>query len=148
MVMQRWEPFSDLRRLENRMGRLWNRLPPLFGDGIANGIEEWTVPLDIREENGNLIVEASVPGMKAEEIDVEIEDGVLTVKGETRTEKEEKKKGYLLKERSEGSFYRTVRLPESVDSGKAESTYADGILTVTMPKKPESRSKKVTVAVK
>ena len=144
MVMQRWEPFADLRRLENRMGRLWNRMPPLFGDGI----EEWTVPLDIREQDGNLIVEASVPGMTVEQIDVEIEDGVLTIKGETKTEKEEKKKGYLLKERSEGSFYRTVRLPESVEGDKAVSTYSDGILTVTMPKKPESRPKKVTVAVK
>ncbi len=141
--MQRWEPFADWKKLENRVARLWNRFPPFFGEGA----EEWTVPLDIREQDGNLIVEASVPGMKAEEIDVQIEDDVLTIKGETRTEKEEKKKGYLLKERSEGSFYRTVRLPEGVDGEAAESTYKEGVLTVTMPKKPAKAAKKVTVNV-
>ncbi len=143
MSMQRWEPFADLRKLENRVSRLWNRFPPFFGEGA----EEWTVPLDIREQDGTLIVEASVPGLKPEEIDIQIEDDVLTIKGETRTEKEEKKKGYLLKERSEGSFYRSVRLPDSVDSDRAESTYADGILTVTMPKKTETQPKKVTISV-
>lgn len=143
MTMQRWEPFADLKKLENRFGRLWNRLPPFFGEGA----EDWTVPLDIREQDGNLIVEASVPGMKAEEIEVQIEDDVLTIKGETRTEKEEKKKGYLLKERSEGSFYRTVRLPEGVDGEGADSRYADGVLTVTMPKKPAISPKKVNVNV-
>ena len=144
MTMQRWEPFADLRKLENRLARMWDRFPPFFGSGM----EEWTVPLDIREQDGQLIVEASVPGMKADQIEVEIEDDVLTIKGETRTEKEEKKKGYLLKERSEGSFYRTVRLPEGVDGDRAESAYADGILTVTMPKKPATHPKKVTVNVK
>ena len=143
MTMQRWEPFADLRRLENRLSRMWSRFPPIIGDGI----EEWTVPLDIREQDGNLIVEASVPGMKAEDIEIEIEDDVLTIKGETKTEKEEKKKGYLLRERSEGSFYRTVRLPEGVDSEGAESPYADGVLTVTMPKRPAKHPKKVTVSV-
>lgn len=143
MTMQRWEPFADLRRLENRLSRMWSRFPPIIGDGI----EEWTVPLDIREQDGSLIVEASVPGMKAEDIEIEIEDDVLTIKGETKTEKEEKKKGYLLRERSEGSFYRTVRLPEGVDSDLAESQYADGVLTVTMPKRPAKHSKKVTVSV-
>ncbi|MDA1297226.1 MAG: Hsp20/alpha crystallin family protein [Chloroflexi bacterium] len=143
MTMQRWEPFADLKRIENRMARLWNRMPPFFGDGN----EEWTVPLDIREDDGKLVVEASVPGMKAGEIDVEIEDDVLTIKGATSSEKEEKKKGYLLKERSEGSFYRKVRLPESVDGAMAESTYADGVLTVTMPKRQDSKPKKVTVNV-
>lgn len=93
-------------------------------------------------------MEASVSGMTAEHIDVEIEDCVLTIMGETRTETEWKKRGYLLKERSEGSFYRTARLPESAEGDKAVSTYSDGILTVTMPKKPETRPNKVTVAVK
>lgn len=143
MAMQRWEPFADLRKLENRFARLWSRVPPFFGEGV----EEWSVPLDIREQDGNLVVEASIPGMKPEEIDVEIEADVLTIKGETRTEKEEKKKGYLLKERSEGSFYRTIRLPEGVDGDSAESNYADGVLTVTMPKKPTTTAKKVTVNV-
>ena len=143
MAMQRWESFPDLKRLENRFARLWSKFPPFAGDGV----EEWSVPLDIREQDGKLIVEASVPGMKPEEIDVQVEDDVLTIKGETSSEREEKKKGYLLKERSEGSFYRTIRLPDGVDADGAESVYADGVLTVTMPKKAAKSSKKVTVNV-
>ena len=141
MTLQRWDPFADLRRLESRMGRFWNRTP--FGDNI----EEWSVPLDVREQDGQVIVEASVPGMKADDIDVSVEDGVLTIKGETKSETEEKKEGYLLKERREGSFYRSVRLPESVDSTGAKSDYKDGVLTVTMPKKPEKQPQKIKVDV-
>ena len=69
MAMQRWEPFADLRKLENRMARMFNRFPTLFGEDA----EEWTVPLDVREQDGNLIVEASIPGMKSDDITVEIE---------------------------------------------------------------------------
>ena len=85
--------------------------------------------------------------MKPEEIEIEIEDGMLTIKGETKKEFEEKKKDYLLKERSEGSFYRSIRLPETVEADAASSTYRDGVLTVTMPKKAESKPKKITVGV-
>lgn len=143
MTLQRWDSFPDLKSLENRFARIWSRFPPLFGEGA----DEWSVPLDIREQDGNLVVEASVPGMKAEEIDVQIEDDILTIKGETSSEKEEKKKGYLLRERSEGSFSRTIRLPKGVDADSAESKYADGVLTVTMLKKPTTTTKKVTVNV-
>jgi HSP20 family protein len=110
-------------------------------------MEEWTVPLDVREQDGKVIVEASVPGIKAEDIEVSVEEGVLAIKGETKTETEEKKEGYLLKERREGSFYRSVRLPDSVDSTQAASTYKDGVLTVTMPKTPEKQPSKIKVEV-
>lgn len=124
------------------MGRLWNRTP--FSTEMD---EEWTVPLDVRDQDGQVIVEASVPGMKAEDIDVSIEDGVLTIKGETKSSTEEKKEGYVLKERREGSFFRSVRLPDSVESSQAKSSYADGILTVAMPKKPEKQPQKIKVDV-
>jgi HSP20 family protein len=147
MTMQKWEPFNELRKLENRMSNLWGRWPsPFWMSG--NGDEKWSVPLDVREDGDMLVVEASIPGMKPEEIEVEIEDGTLTIKGETKTEFEEKKKDYLLKERSEGSFYRSIRLPDTVDEEGATSSYKDGVLKVTMPKKAEAKSKKkITVGV-
>lgn len=141
MTMQRWDPFSELKRLEDRVGQFWHRMP------FNESIEEWSVPLDVREQDGKVIIEASVPGMKAEEIDVSIEDGTLTIKGETVSEKEEKKEGYLLKERRQGSFYRSVRLPESVDATQASSSYSDGVLTVSMPKQPEKQPTKIKVDV-
>jgi HSP20 family protein len=129
--------------MEDRLSRMWGRTP----FAAAGEVEEWSVPLDMREQDGQVIVEASVPGIKPEDIDVSVEDGTLTIKGETKSETEEKKEGYLLKERRAGSFYRSVRLPESVDPAKATSSYADGVLRVTMPKKPEKQAKKIKVEV-
>ena len=146
MTMHKWEPFNELLKLENRMSSLWGRWPTPFWMS-DDGDERWSVPLDVREDGDELVVEASIPGMKPEEIEVEIEDCMLTIKGETKREYEEKKKDYLLKERSEGSFYRSIRLPETVMSEGATSSYKDGVLTVTMPKKAESKPKKITVGI-
>lgn len=146
MTMHKWEPFNELLKLENRMSSLWGRWPTPFWMS-DDGDERWSVPLDVREDGDELVVEASIPGMRPEEIEVEIEDGMLTIKGETKREYEEKKKDYLLKERSEGSFYRSIRLPETVMSEGATSSYKDGVLTVTMPKKAESKPKKITVGI-
>ena len=146
MTMHKWEPFNELLKLENRMSSLWGRWPTPFWMS-DDGDERWSVPLDVREDGDELVVEASIPGMRPEEIEVEIEDCMLTIKGETKREYEEKKKDYLLKERSEGSFYRSIRLPETVMSEGATSSYKDGVLTVTMPKKAESKPKKITVGI-
>lgn len=143
MTMQRWDPFGEMQRMENRLARMWGRLPFAASDEI----EVWSVPLDMREEDGQVIVEASVPGVKPEDIDVSVEDGMLTIKGEMKGEKEEKREGYLMKERREGSFYRAVRLPEAVDSSQAASSYKDGVLRITMPKRPEKQPQKIKVDV-
>ena len=143
MTLERWEPFTGLRRLDDRLNRMFGRSPFAF----TGGIEEWSVPLDIRQEDDKIIVEASAPGVKADDIDVSIEDGILTIKGETKTEREEKKDNYLLKERRGGSFFRSVRLPDSVDASQAASTYSDGVLKITMPKLPEKQPRKLKVQV-
>jgi HSP20 family protein len=128
--------------MEERMSRLWGGSPfSLFGEAE----EAWTVPLDVREQDGEVIVEASVPGANPENLDVSFEDGVLTIKGETKSEREEREENYLLKERRAGSFYRAVRLPDSVDPDRAESDYHDGILRITMPKMPEKQPHKIQV---
>ena len=144
MSMQRWDPVTEMRRLQNRMSRLWGRQP--FSMFEFDEAEAWSVPLDVREQDGQVIVEASVPGADPENLDVSIEDGVLTIKGETKSEREEKtEEGYLLKERHEGSFYRAVRLPESVDPEHAQSNYDNGVLRITLPKMPEKQPRKIKV---
>lgn len=141
MTLQRWNPFSELRRMEERMNRLWGSSPfSMFED-----TETWTVPLDVREQDGQVVVEASVPGADPDNLDVSIEDGILTIRGETKSEREVQKENYLLKERREGSFYRAVRLPASVDPEQAQSDYHDGILKITLPKMPEKQPKKIQV---
>jgi HSP20 family protein len=87
MALQKWEPFTELRKLENRMSNLWGRWPTPFWMS-DDGEEKWSVPLDVHEDGDQLVVEASIPGMKPEEIEVEIEDGMLTTKGETKKEYE------------------------------------------------------------
>lgn len=141
MTLQRWNPFSEIRRMEERMNRLWGSSPfSMFEES-----EAWTVPLDVREQDGQVVVEASLPGANPDNLDVSIEDGILTIRGETKSEREEQKENYLLKERREGSFYRAVRLPASVDPEQAESDYHDGILKITLPKMPEKQPKKIQV---
>ena len=123
MVLQRWYPMHELQRMHRAMNRRW----PGFGfafDGIER--KDWAIPLDVVEEGDDLLIRASLPGVSAEEIDVSIEDHVLTIKAEAKTADEHKENGYLIKERRSGSFHRSLRLPETVDADKAKTLYENG----------------------
>jgi HSP20 family protein len=91
------------------------------------------------------VVKAELPGVKPEEVDVSVVEDVLTIKGEHREEKEEKETSYLRRELSYGSFARSVRLPTSVDSNKAEAVFENGVLTLTLPKAEEVKPKQIKV---
>jgi HSP20 family protein len=131
--------------MENAMNRLWGR----FGRGADWGteIEHWSIPIDVLQKGEEVLVKASLPGVKPEEIDVSVEDNVLSIKAESSTEKETEESGYLVRERSYGSFYRALRLPESVDPEKIKSTYKDGVLEIMMPKAEEKKRKQIKVNV-
>ncbi len=144
MVLQPWAPIYELRRMRQAMDRHWR------GFGFAaNGIQRrgWAIPLDVVEEGDDLLVRASLPGVNAEDIDVSIEDHVLTIKAETKAGEEQKGGGYLMKERRAGSFHHTLRLPDTVDTEKAETRYDNGLLTVTLPKAESKKAKRLKVAV-
>jgi len=128
VVLQRWDPFKELRRLDHAMDRMWRGFP------LSAEVEQWSVPLDVIQENDKIVVHASVPGARPEDVQVTIEDGVLTIEGETQAEHEERGDGYLMRERRSGKFHRALRLPDTVNTDKAESRYEDGVLTVTLPK--------------
>lgn len=146
-MVQRWYPFAELRRMEDTI----NRLSRGFGGHGAylegSEAEGWTVPLDVVEEGDKLVVHASMPGIRPEDIQVSIEDNVLTIKGETRSEGEQQEANYLMRERRAGSFYRAVRLPESVDTEKAESTYDHGVLSIALPKVEHKKAKRLEIKV-
>ncbi len=146
-MLQRWDPFSELRRMEENMDRLWRGFGrgELAHDGAETG--DWTLPLDVVEEADKITVKASLPGVTPEQIQVSIENGVLTIKGETKSEQEHKEANYLVRERRSGSFYRAIRLPESADADKATSVYEHGVLTVTLPKAEAKKAKQLKVAV-
>ena len=150
MVLQRWDSFAELRRAEGLFDRAWR------GFGIqpasANS-RSWSIPIDIGEENDRLIVSASLPGLKSEDIKVSVDGNVLTFRAEASSEsgssqdEHKNEAGYLVRERHYGSFARSIRLPKSVDREKIESRYQDGVLRVELPKVPEQTPREIEVKV-
>ena len=138
MVIERWDPFREMRRMENRMDRAWRRF------GIGEVVEGWAVPLDIVEDGDDVIVRATLPGVNPDDIDITIEGGLLTIKAETTDEREE---NYLIRERRSGKFRRTLRLPETVDLDKADTGYENGVLTLTFPKLEAKKARKLELKV-
>ena len=105
----------------------------------------WAPALDVRETESEIVVELEAAGMKPEELDVSLTDGTLTVRGERKSEREEKEESYHLRERSYGSFCRAVSLPSGVDADKVSSKFENGILTITLPKSEQAKPKKIEV---
>ncbi len=140
MAIERWSPFADLKRFDDVFNRVWRG-----ASGISDGVEAWSIPLDVVRAGDDVVVKASLPGVKKDDVTVTIEDSILTVRADTKQESESEESGYLLKERRSGSFYRAIRLPETVNSEAATSTYGDGILTITLPKKEEKKARKLTI---
>ncbi len=135
MVLQRRDPFRNLRRIESTMDRFWQ------GSG-ATEAGGWAVPLDVVQDGDSIVIHGTLPGVKAEDISVTIDDGVLEIKAESKTDHQEQNGNYLIRERRAGKFHRVLRLPDSVDADKAETRYEDGVLTVRLPK-VEARKAKV-----
>ena len=149
MILQRWDPFAEMRRFHHTFNQdTFNRLTWGFPTASNSASDrDWQIPLDAVEEGDYLVLRASVPGINSEDIEVTIEDGVLSIKAETKAETEEKDGGYLMQERRSGSFSRSVRLPDSVDPDKAESGYENGVLTITLPRAEAKKAKRLEITV-
>ena len=145
MAIQRWESFRDLRQMEDTVNRL------LRGFGSApvyrELAEDWNILIDVIQKKDDIIVEASIPGVKPEGIDVAIEDNVLTLRAERKPTTEGQDIAYLIQERPAGSFYRALRLPDTVDANKIESHYENGVLTITLPKAEKKKRKQIQIKV-
>ncbi len=146
-MMQRWNPFQDLRQMQDTMDRMWRR----FGDApdvpaeSRPEIEAWAVPLDVVRQGDDTVIRASMPGVKPEDIQVSIEDNVLTIKGSTAEEHLGGEGAFLMRERRSGSFHRALRLPDAVDPDKVEPRYSHGVLTITVPKADAKRARQLQV---
>ena len=142
------EPFQELARMRRDMDRLWDSFfedRPMVRRGDWMG--EWLPSLDLLETKNEFVIKAEVPGMTPKDIDISLAEGVLTIRGEKKQEKEEKEENYHFVERSYGSFRRSVRLPGEVQSEKIKAAYKDGILRVTLPKTEETKKKEVKIKV-
>ena len=140
MVLTRWDPFFEIRRAH----RLANRR---FAGYNTAERHDWSIPLDIVRDGDAVTVKASLPGVLPEDIDVTIEGGVLTIKADTKVEEERKDGGYVVRERRAGSFHRSLRLSEHVDTDNVEPRYENGVLTITLPVAESKKAKRLTVAV-
>lgn len=141
-----WKPF-EFDRLRKEMDRLWDSF--FEGRPGKRTKEEggWLPSLDVTETKGDLVVKAELPGMDPKDIDISLSEGVLTMRGEKKQEKEEKEEGYHLIERSYGSFIRSVRLPKDVQSNRIEASFKNGVLKVVLPKSEETKKKEIKIKV-
>ncbi|MBM3944894.1 MAG: Hsp20/alpha crystallin family protein [SAR202 cluster bacterium] len=143
MMLERWDPFAELRRMDDTLNRMWRGFGYRDHDGAP--ADTWAMPIDVVEESDHIVVHASMPGIKASDIDVTVENGVLFISGTSESSEEHKDGSYLVRERRYGQFQRTLRLPDSVDADKAETHHEDGVLTVRLPKAETKKAKRLTV---
>ncbi len=142
----RWEPFRDLISLRDAMDRLFAEsyirptglLPAVFADGN-------NVPIDVYETDQDVVVKASIPGVKPEDIDISIVGDDVTIKGQTEERTEVKEENFVRREMHYGSLSRTVSLPTSIQADKADAKFENGVLTLTLPKAEEVKPKTVKV---
>lgn len=144
-----------IRRSESP-SRIWPETSSLFDEFLndlpffsgARGSDKWLPAVDILEKDGNLILHAEVPGMNEKDIELKLEGNVLTLKGEKKLQNEEDRGNYHRMESYYGSFTRSFTLPDTVDRDNIKADYKSGVLTVTIPQKPEVRPREIPVSVK
>ena len=143
-LMRRAEgvPFRTLRSEMDRLFDDFLGLSPARREGAA---AVWAPAIDVREDADNYYVDAELPGMSKEDISLELENNVLSIKGERRFERKDEGENYHFVERSYGSFYRSFALPKNVDGGRISAEYKDGVLHVALPKREEVKPTKVEV---
>jgi HSP20 family protein len=128
--------------MDETMNRLWRG----FGSAPVS-TEDWNISLDVVQRPDEIVVKASIPGVKPETIELAIEDNILTLRADRKPDFEDEKSVYLIQERPTGSFYRALRLPETVDSSKVQSTYENGVLTIVLPKAEEKKRKQIKIQI-
>ncbi len=143
--LMRWDPVRESLSLRDAMDRLFEQsiVRPLAWPASTENIS--ALALDVLEDDEDVTVRASIPGVDPEDIDISITGDVLSIQGETREEKEKERGDYHLRERRYGAFQRAIRLPERVDADAAEAEFENGVLTLTLPKVEEAKPKKVEV---
>lgn len=141
---ERWDPFEELSLLRNRMDRIWSRMTAENEPALAN----WSPTCDVVETKDDIVIKAELPGINEKDVNVEIEGGVLTLKGERKTETETKENDYRRVERSYGSFLRSFTLPPNVAADKIFASFANGLLEVHLPKSESAKPRLIKVDVK
>jgi HSP20 family protein len=146
MTIVRYDPFRDLRTLQEEVNRLFStNLSRGFGEeGIGRGA--WNPSVDIYENKDQIVLEAELPGMKRDDFELSVENNIITLRGERQFEKKEDSDNYHRVERSYGSFTRSFTLPQSVSAEGATAEYRNGVLRVTLPKREETKARRIEIS--
>ena len=148
MSVVRYEPWGLINQLHGEIDRLFDPRPSRHADRREQpAASDWVPAVDIREEQDRFVIHADVPGVKAEHIDVQMEKGVLTIKGQRESEAAEEREGYKRLERVRGSFLRRFSLPDSADAQSISASCKDGVLEIVIPKQAVVQPRRIKVAV-
>jgi len=143
MNLMRWDPYREVSSLQDRLNRA-------FGGRTERDDEmqlaAWAPPVDIAEEKDRILITAELPGFKENEIEIQTENGMLTLRGERKFEKETDGKSYHRVERSYGQFVRSFSLPNNVDREKIQATFRDGLLQVELPKREDAKPRTIRIS--
>ena len=145
MAVVRWDPFRDLNMLQDRMNRLFEDASRNWKSDEPASTTTWSPAVDIFETESEIVVKAEVPGMDRKDITLNLENNVLTLRGERRFLKETKEENYHRIERSYGGFSRAFSIPVTVDDEKIRADYQDGVLKIVLPKKEQLRPKQIKI---
>ena len=147
--LRRLDNWSDFGTLQDRINRMFDdtfrSLTVSDSENMETG--NWTPTVDVVENNDNFLVKADIPGVKKNDLKVDVKDGTLTIKGEKKQEEKVEKDNYIRVERSYGNFVRNFTLPANVDASKINAKFTDGVLEITIPKKEEAKPKEIKINV-
>jgi HSP20 family protein len=151
MALIRWEPVRELNTIQNEMNRLFNTFfespAPASHGGSAQAMRRWIPAMDLVETEDAFVLRADLPGLSENDVNIELEDNVLTLSGERKAEHEQRKEGYYRVERASGSFSRSLTLPEGVDPEAVSASFDRGVLEVRIPKPEARKPRKVAISV-
>lgn len=144
--LMRWDPFAELQTFRSAMDRQFEQLfgrvaPGRNGEDLASH----SLGLDVVESNDAFVVRAAIPGIDPKDVEININDDVLTIAGEVHAEEEQKDQTYVRRELRWGSFQRSLKLPPTIDAEKASAKFEHGMLELSLPKRPEARSRSLKI---
>lgn len=144
-MITRWEPFRNLSALQEQVNRLFETSSK--GNGDNSSLTAWAPAVDIYETENELVLKADLPEISEKDLDIRVENNMLTVRGERKFEQKVNEDNYLRIERTYGSFSRSFSLPNTINTEAIKADYKNGVLTVQLPKRAESKPKQVKVNV-
>jgi len=145
MTIVRWEPLRELNSLQSEMNRLFNTVFDTPSGTSGNVLRRWMPAMDLVESGEHFVLRADLPGMSEDDVNIEFEDGTLTVSGERKAEHEESNEGFHRVERSFGSFSRSLTLPQGIDPEAVTASFDRGVLEIRIPKPEQRKPRKIAI---